>query len=287
MTDGYALLRAIEADPDDDTPRLVYADWLDEHAESDADRARAELIRVQCELARTPPGDRKAELAAREYRLLSEHRKEWAAAYPVRLPRNHAYARGFMSFTLDAAVFAKHGEALAAVTPLHRLVLKKVAKGLADAAACPALRFVRYLSLDTSELQNQHLPALLGSPNLTNVRTLCLSNNAVGVTGCAALAAATSLPALRVLALSGNFAVRDRGLDALTGAPWFPHLVGLHVPSCGTTSAALIRLAGLPAVGRLRSLAVSPWTATTRRRSRSCTRRTCRAWCGCGTPRAT
>jgi uncharacterized protein (TIGR02996 family) len=29
MTDGFALLRAIELHPDDDTPRLVYADWLD------------------------------------------------------------------------------------------------------------------------------------------------------------------------------------------------------------------------------------------------------------------
>jgi uncharacterized protein (TIGR02996 family) len=39
MTDGYALLRAIEAEPDDDTPRFVYADWLDENAASDTDRA--------------------------------------------------------------------------------------------------------------------------------------------------------------------------------------------------------------------------------------------------------
>ena len=29
-----ALLSAIIADPDDDTARLVYADWLDEHADA-------------------------------------------------------------------------------------------------------------------------------------------------------------------------------------------------------------------------------------------------------------
>ena len=39
MTDAPAFFRAIEAEPDDDTPRLVYADWLDENAASDADRA--------------------------------------------------------------------------------------------------------------------------------------------------------------------------------------------------------------------------------------------------------
>lgn len=32
MTDGDALLAAILASPEDDLPRLVYADWLDEHA---------------------------------------------------------------------------------------------------------------------------------------------------------------------------------------------------------------------------------------------------------------
>jgi uncharacterized protein (TIGR02996 family) len=32
MSDGTALLRSILTDPADDAPRLVYADWLDEHA---------------------------------------------------------------------------------------------------------------------------------------------------------------------------------------------------------------------------------------------------------------
>jgi uncharacterized protein (TIGR02996 family) len=43
-----AFLRAILADPSDDGPRLVYADWLDERGQA----ARAEFIRVQCELAK-------------------------------------------------------------------------------------------------------------------------------------------------------------------------------------------------------------------------------------------
>jgi len=34
MTDGDALLRAIIAQPDEDTPRLAYADWLDEQGQS-------------------------------------------------------------------------------------------------------------------------------------------------------------------------------------------------------------------------------------------------------------
>lgn len=49
MTDGNALLAAILANPDEDTPRLVYADWLQENGQDE----RAEFIRVQCERART------------------------------------------------------------------------------------------------------------------------------------------------------------------------------------------------------------------------------------------
>ena len=48
MTDGEALIRSVLANPADDAPRLVYADWLDERGRA----ADAEFIRVQIELAR-------------------------------------------------------------------------------------------------------------------------------------------------------------------------------------------------------------------------------------------
>jgi uncharacterized protein (TIGR02996 family) len=50
MTDRDALLRAICENPDDDAPRLVYADWLDEHG----DPEQAEFIRLQLELSPVP-----------------------------------------------------------------------------------------------------------------------------------------------------------------------------------------------------------------------------------------
>jgi uncharacterized protein (TIGR02996 family) len=34
MRPAAGLLQAILADPEDDTPRLVYADWLEEHGQS-------------------------------------------------------------------------------------------------------------------------------------------------------------------------------------------------------------------------------------------------------------
>ncbi len=48
MSERIALLKAILAAPDDDLPRLVFADWLEENGTSDADAARAEFIRLGC-----------------------------------------------------------------------------------------------------------------------------------------------------------------------------------------------------------------------------------------------
>src|SRR5262245_49226458 len=51
MSDRDALLAAIRAQPDEDTPRLAFADYLDEFDEA----PRAAFVRAQVELARTPP----------------------------------------------------------------------------------------------------------------------------------------------------------------------------------------------------------------------------------------
>lgn len=48
LTQEQAFLRAICEDPFDDTPRLIYADWLEENGRAE----RAEFIRVQVEWER-------------------------------------------------------------------------------------------------------------------------------------------------------------------------------------------------------------------------------------------
>src|SRR5262245_51649996 len=50
MSDHDALLAAICDQPDEDTPRLALADWLEENNQPE----RAAFIRAQIELARTP-----------------------------------------------------------------------------------------------------------------------------------------------------------------------------------------------------------------------------------------
>ncbi|MBA4192237.1 MAG: hypothetical protein C0467_30070 [Planctomycetaceae bacterium] len=48
MSNRETLLGAIKANPHENTPRLVYADWLEEFGAGDLDAATVEFIRVSC-----------------------------------------------------------------------------------------------------------------------------------------------------------------------------------------------------------------------------------------------
>ncbi|AWM39630.1 hypothetical protein GobsT_20250 [Gemmata obscuriglobus] len=83
--DERALLDAIIAEPDEDTPRLVYADWLDEHGRHE----RAELIRAQIGLIRSKDEDTTAQRNAWQARvrvLLCAHSEGWRKELP-KIPR--------------------------------------------------------------------------------------------------------------------------------------------------------------------------------------------------------
>jgi uncharacterized protein (TIGR02996 family) len=75
-----AFLEAITDAPEDDAPRLVFADWLQEHGD-EHDAARGEYLRLECEVARLPAGDpRRAELTTRASGLWQAHREAWTGA---------------------------------------------------------------------------------------------------------------------------------------------------------------------------------------------------------------
>jgi uncharacterized protein (TIGR02996 family) len=87
------LLAAVIESPEDDTPRLILADWLQDHDQPE----RAELIRVQVEQARTEEWTpRHKELSARAEALLTpENVEAWAGALGFnRYPAN--FRRGFV-----------------------------------------------------------------------------------------------------------------------------------------------------------------------------------------------
>src|SRR6187397_1813565 len=91
MTDREALLAAVCALPDDDTTRLVFADWLEENGEPE----RAEFIRVQCEAARlTAADDRREALVTRARQLQGLFGKRWLKELPVPDPENVCWVEG-------------------------------------------------------------------------------------------------------------------------------------------------------------------------------------------------
>jgi uncharacterized protein (TIGR02996 family) len=67
---GAELLAQVYAAPDDDAPRLVYADWLQQHG----DPLRGELIALQIERAR---GRARSGGRQREKELLAAHGQSW------------------------------------------------------------------------------------------------------------------------------------------------------------------------------------------------------------------
>ncbi len=94
-SDGEALFQAVCENPADDTPRLVYADWLEEHFKP----ARAELIRLQCEawdLCPDYPTDMSRRVRASE--LLKTHGDRWYAELPTgdRVLWSSLFVRGFV-----------------------------------------------------------------------------------------------------------------------------------------------------------------------------------------------
>ena len=93
--EARGFLAAICSNPEDDTARLVFADWLDEQGNA----PRAEFIRVQVERAALPEWDaRRVRLLMRERALLAQHEAAWRAELPaVRGVTWGPFRRGFVA----------------------------------------------------------------------------------------------------------------------------------------------------------------------------------------------
>lgn len=99
-----AFLKAIQEQPEDDAPRLMYADWLTERGDP-----RGEFLRVQCELAHTTPGQLDGRrLAQRERELLVEHCTAWLGPLAPHLSSESApFHRGLLRADLCRSVAEK------------------------------------------------------------------------------------------------------------------------------------------------------------------------------------
>src|SRR5438876_1721122 len=100
---------SIRDDPDGDTPRLIYADWLEDQGDSES-LARAELLRVQCRLARLDGVEEEFfDLQTREEMLLREHGRRWRAELPTDNGIDWRFQRGLPEYvSVPSHVFADH-----------------------------------------------------------------------------------------------------------------------------------------------------------------------------------
>jgi uncharacterized protein (TIGR02996 family) len=165
MTDREALLRAIIENPADDAPRLVYADWLDEHGDPD----RAEFIRLT-----TGPA---AGHTARVAELLARHGDRWRAEAPVvdGIQWGRDLSGGFVhqAYLASGKSFEAVKDALFSV-PLDDLALDGVTTPLIRGVVWdPRLRRLRTLTL-CGGFFNRGLITVARSPHVTNLETLYL-----------------------------------------------------------------------------------------------------------------
>ncbi len=272
------FLRDITDRPDDEAPRLVYADWLGERGDP-----RGEFILIQCQRSRLSMDDpHRVELEHREEELLDAHRDEWRAALELPDGKEAIFRRGFVEMLeLDVEDVRERAD-LATLTPLRHLAVKiharvgrslaaapllarlealelqpkgkgNVGKALADVLASPQLGGLRRLYVRASRLDDDGAAVVAKSPVARQLHTLDLGSNALGVGGAHALAEGP-FDRLEALALDTN-QLGAAGLAALaTGA--FPALRSLGVGVNGLDDEALANLAAAPWLRRLELLSV-------------------------------
>jgi uncharacterized protein (TIGR02996 family) len=254
-----SLRAAIVAQPDEDTPRLVYADWLDEHGDPD----RAAFIRLRVREAQVPVnGPEYNDIWRQVHPLYRKNEDRWLADLPPVLRRRasvYQFKRGFLtSLRVTAAQVPRIPKRAWARHPIQELELDEVTGRLDQVLALPQLNRIRYLRLlawqPTKGLLASDLAALAACPNLTGLRELSVST-AVGNPIAGALARCPSLRGLTSLWLSDDN-LDDDGVALLTeaGADNLRRLKGLGLESRRIRAGTARALAGAAALAALEKL---------------------------------
>lgn len=219
------FLAAIADRPDDDLPRLVYADWLDENGDPD----RAEFIRVQIELAKLLEFDpRRVELKAREDELLTPHRSVWGL--PEFRGQSQTFRRGFVErVNVTAEWLVDHPDVpLKAVGPLRGLRVFTASAFLARLAEVPGLARFEELELTSMSFAGaDDVRMFFTTAKLEKLHSLILRNdNFWEGEELTALADTPVAARLRSLDVSGN-RIGDAGVRVLASRPEFAGLTSL------------------------------------------------------------
>ena len=283
MTEQDALTCAIVDNPGDDTPRLVYADWLDEKGRAE----EAEFMRLDCRLEASGPelsdsvefGERREELRLWLETHVPEPRMKLRRGITIGLRGWwHTTARGYPRF-LNVAVRGR----------LRAPGVKRIASALEHAFKILPVRWVVFDELnhveDLAELLEQPVAAALDaltingmggdndlaarliaeSPRLKNLLGLYLPY-IIGEAGAAALGRSHHLGRLARLSIDSTN-LTPEAIRALSRGEWFHQLHELTFYGTLTSEGfeALCRLPPFPRLHTLvlsqKSFALSAWAS--------------------------
>jgi uncharacterized protein (TIGR02996 family) len=245
-TEQEALFQTILDHPDDDAPRLVYADWLEEHGQP----ARAEFIRLQIEVAQLENGEpQRTNLEVRAAQLLRAHVDDWRPPFKI----GYRFARGFIDWiSLDPDEYRQYVGELFRSAPITRLKLKQMS-ALEDARAISQSHHLTRLSeLDLSGNRMGDrlvLTLILSSPHLARLRELNLRDNHLDINAVSSLSK-VPLPSLTALDLSAN-PIYDASVQFIVDSPICARLTSLKLGSDNLFPYAnRIHAAGADAIAR-------------------------------------
>ena len=250
MSDEASLIVDCAAAPDDDRPRLVYADFLQQRGDP-----RGELIAVQCalELARTADDDVLAvKLAKRSRKLLDEHEVQWVAGARSVLPRAMKFRRGFIEHAAldDADELGRVMTKLRPHAPLLRAI--DLQRGLGALGRHAPLDIIdEIVAHNVVELAD--LQALERSAGGSRLRMLTCAGTGLSDATLVALVE-LSHPLVKLeFSLENRPTHRMPVLERLAAAPARQHLRELRVRSPATLGDVAAILPRLP---RLETLAI-------------------------------
>ncbi|HEY1067483.1 MAG TPA: TIGR02996 domain-containing protein [Pirellulales bacterium] len=257
-----ALLDAIVAAPDDDAPRLAYADYLT--AQGDL---RGEVIRLQIEMERCEDTDeeRCAALWDEAQKLLDAHGREWfrpLAALNLWPTLGSEFCPEFFMQRgmLEAVwihledVLPEHAEELWSFAPTLNSVSFFQTVDLPGLAALPQMQRIQELSVlaNEPETAESDMAALAESPNVTRLRSLTLGYE-LSDPAAMTLFSAPWFDRLRELDLQ-RAKLSPEMIEMLTARSTFVELDSLDLGGPNMTEQSAVNLSENPALRNLISL---------------------------------
>lgn len=260
MADLDALRRAVCARPDDDTPRLVFADL----AEDLGEHRLAHFVRTQVELAKVPADD---PLHAKCRQLEPDVFRGWNLSdhLPKPLPDGFSvsgfqFRRGFAwrVTALSAEAVAARAAALLALAPVQALSFDHLHRpDLAVLAAAPALTRFRRLEFSQCHFNGLHLLPLVESKYAADLDELRFDDGAVTADGLEAMAGSALFGRLTAVGLRNNALPPALLVDALAAAPADAALRRLDLSQADLPAPDAATLFALPLVRNLDHLDLS------------------------------